>query len=122
MTQSVLQTPGIPPSLVSDHSLAVYTFIETKSDSDELPEKFVMTVNTNDGPLVIDLDYEKTTGDTIHTLAARSLIKDLERGTSYLHKNPISPSSREIEWVRIVNQTRLRVLVKKKNDRTLNRR
>jgi len=40
---------------------------------------------------------EKTTGSTVQRLAARSLIRDLEEGTSHLHNQTIRPKDSDVK-------------------------
>jgi hypothetical protein len=77
---TVQQAPWIVPPIFSGERLAVFA----TGLADEVTS-VTLTAQTPDGPLTVTLPATWVEGNTIHTLAAREQIRDLERGTSWLH-------------------------------------
>jgi len=67
----------------------VYALVEPNGT---IPNTVELKADSPDGPLSIFLPVERTKGTFIHRLAARSLIRDLEQGTSGRQINAQSES------------------------------
>jgi uncharacterized protein YegL len=77
----VYQAPFILPPVYSNKRFICYAYLHPSVNVD----KITLTAESPDGPLDVILPIERTTGLTIHRLAARALIRDLEEGSSHLH-------------------------------------
>eukprot|EP01126_Amoeba_proteus_P010643 TRINITY_DN14174_c0_g1_i4.p1 TRINITY_DN14174_c0_g1~~TRINITY_DN14174_c0_g1_i4.p1 ORF type:complete len:630 (+),score=158.07 TRINITY_DN14174_c0_g1_i4:568-2457(+) len=94
--QKLYQAPFLPPPIFSNNRFVMYALFS----SGALPTNTINISATapDGGPLDIDVPITKlsTVGKTLHVLAARALIRDLEEGTSHLHwrKTNVHPSKR----------------------------
>jgi hypothetical protein len=77
---TVQQAPWIVPPIFSGEKFAVFA-----TGLADAVTSVTLTAQTPDGPLTVTLPATWVEGNTIHTLAARAQIRDLERGTSWLH-------------------------------------
>eukprot|EP00027_Filamoeba_sp_ATCC50430_P002059 CAMPEP_0168544036 /NCGR_PEP_ID=MMETSP0413-20121227/2210_1 /TAXON_ID=136452 /ORGANISM="Filamoeba nolandi, Strain NC-AS-23-1" /LENGTH=600 /DNA_ID=CAMNT_0008574039 /DNA_START=272 /DNA_END=2071 /DNA_ORIENTATION=+ len=84
-SEPIRQAPFEFPPLFSGRRVLIYALFASHIP---MPQSVKVTAQSPDGPLSIELplDQFKYSGNQIHTLAARSLIRDLEEGSSYLHK------------------------------------
>lgn len=89
------QAPFLPPPIFSNTKFVMYAFFAPGS----VPtESIRISAESPEGPMDIDLPITKleSVGKTIHILGAKTLIRDLEEGTSHLHwrKTNVPPSMR----------------------------
>eukprot|EP01102_Stenamoeba_stenopodia_P012214 TRINITY_DN3828_c0_g1_i1.p1 TRINITY_DN3828_c0_g1~~TRINITY_DN3828_c0_g1_i1.p1 ORF type:complete len:722 (+),score=174.56 TRINITY_DN3828_c0_g1_i1:35-2200(+) len=89
----VYQAPFNVPPIYSGKRFIVYAFLHPNA----IPEKITVKADSPDGPLDLVLQVEKTFGSTVQRLAARSLIRDLEEGTSHLHKQKRRPAEARVK-------------------------
>ncbi|CAG8726389.1 8910_t:CDS:10 [Dentiscutata erythropus] len=83
----IQQAPFLIPPIYSGVRFIVYCLLEKGI---EAREEITLIAMSNDGPIKISipLDPVLLNGSTIHALAARKLIQDLDDGTSFIHKHP----------------------------------
>eukprot|EP01102_Stenamoeba_stenopodia_P005495 TRINITY_DN1620_c0_g2_i1.p1 TRINITY_DN1620_c0_g2~~TRINITY_DN1620_c0_g2_i1.p1 ORF type:complete len:1025 (-),score=271.61 TRINITY_DN1620_c0_g2_i1:66-3068(-) len=89
----VYQAPYNVPPIYSGKRFIVYAFLHPTA----IPQQIVIKADSPDGPLNLTLPLERTTGATVQRLAARSLIRDLEEGTSHLHNQPFRPEESRVK-------------------------
>eukprot|EP00122_Pirum_gemmata_P006481 Pgem_evm1s5926 len=83
----LMQTPYKARPIFTDTRFIAYLFLKP---DDQIPSKVLIKAITPEGPLSVELDIEeenKFQGDLIHKMAARSMIRDLEEKSSYMHLN-----------------------------------
>jgi len=91
----VYQAPYNVPPIYSGKRFIVYAFLHPTA----VPNQIVVKADSPDGPLNLTLPIERTTGAAVQRLAARSLIRDLEEGTSHLHNQPFRPEESKVKQV-----------------------
>jgi len=89
----VYQAPYVLPSIFSNKKFICYAFLHPSVKM----EKITLTADSPDGPLNVTLPVEQTSGGVVHRLAARTLIRDLEEGSSHLHRRAIKPSQEQVK-------------------------
>eukprot|EP01102_Stenamoeba_stenopodia_P013992 TRINITY_DN4606_c0_g1_i3.p1 TRINITY_DN4606_c0_g1~~TRINITY_DN4606_c0_g1_i3.p1 ORF type:complete len:764 (-),score=185.45 TRINITY_DN4606_c0_g1_i3:796-3087(-) len=89
----IYQAPYNVPPIFSGKRFIVYAFLHPNA----VPENITVKADSPDGPLDLVLPVEKTSGSTVQRLAARSLIRDLEEGTSHLHNQSIRPQEDRVK-------------------------
>ena len=80
----IYQAPFLPPPIFSGAKFTYYAFFA----KDQVPVDVVtITAQSPEGPIELSVPVTKieSVGRTVHLLAAKTLIKDLEDGTSHLH-------------------------------------
>jgi len=90
------QTPFCPPPVIDGMHFLVYAIYGKEN---ELPPQVVILADSPTGPLRMEIPVEPErtiTGNLLHTMAARSMIRDLEEGRSWLQQTGYSRSSTEV--------------------------
>ncbi|KAJ3129833.1 hypothetical protein HK098_008067 [Nowakowskiella sp. JEL0407] len=83
---NIIQSPHYVPGIYTGSRLLVYALLRGKIKS--LPSKISIDGMCGVDPVTLTVPISVCQpGNAIHTLAARSIIRDLEEGTSYLHDN-----------------------------------
>jgi uncharacterized protein YegL len=83
-----VQAPFLVPPVFSESRFLIFCLLPPGVAP---PTKAVVHANTPDGVLAVELaptPADIFEGNTLHTLAARELIRDLEEGRSFMHKAP----------------------------------
>ncbi|KAJ1559582.1 hypothetical protein HK405_010075, partial [Cladochytrium tenue] len=91
----VRQAPFHLPTLWPGARFTVYAVLDAEVPT---PSRVKVTAMTGDGPLVLEVDVAgggagEETGTTLHVLAARKLIQDLEEARSYLDAEMPAPEA-----------------------------
>eukprot|EP01102_Stenamoeba_stenopodia_P005493 TRINITY_DN1620_c0_g1_i1.p1 TRINITY_DN1620_c0_g1~~TRINITY_DN1620_c0_g1_i1.p1 ORF type:complete len:951 (-),score=170.99 TRINITY_DN1620_c0_g1_i1:160-3012(-) len=89
----IYQAPYNVPPIFSGKRFIVYAFLHPTA----IPQQIVVNADSPDGPLNLTLRIERTSGATVQRLAARSLIRDLEEGTSHLHSQTLRPEESKVK-------------------------
>ena len=97
------QAPFNIPPIFSGTRFIAYAFLR-KTKGAPAPRHITITAQSPDGPLSIELEVEEHSGNLVQKLTARSLIRDLEEGSSWLHsanQNSVNNSQIKAEIVRL---------------------
>ncbi|KAJ1549299.1 hypothetical protein HK405_006074 [Cladochytrium tenue] len=91
----VRQAPFHVPTLWPGARFTVYAVLDAEVPA---PSRVKVTARTHDGPLALEVDVTgggagDQTGTTLHVLAARKLIQDLEEARSYLDAEMPAPEA-----------------------------
>jgi len=80
-----IQAPNLLPALFPFNRTTIYLLLDSKTPQKEI-SSITLRATSPQGPLelAIDVDDTKTSGATIHQLAARKVIQDLEEGRGWL--------------------------------------
>ena len=95
------QTPYQIPPIFSGTRFIAYAFLKKGAQSLPSPRTITITAQSPDGPLSLQLEIEEHIGNLVQKLAARSLIRDLEEGSSWLHATNANNSVIKNEIVRL---------------------
>jgi hypothetical protein len=89
----VYQAPFVLPPVFSNKRFICYAYLHPSVNVTQI----TLTADSPDGPLNVTLPIEQTSGLTIHRLAARGLIRDLEEGSSHLHFGTVRASEEKVK-------------------------
>lgn len=80
----ILQTPSEIPPLYPFNRTSVYLLMSPET-SDKIPESVILRAESKYGPLEVEIPVTTTTtGETIHQLAARKAIHEMEEGRGWI--------------------------------------
>ncbi|KAJ3414025.1 hypothetical protein HDV05_007150 [Chytridiales sp. JEL 0842] len=91
--RDVQQAPYILPNFFPGSRFTAYAILAPHV---KIPETLTITGTSTDGPISLTVPIlPAPAGTTIHTLAARKLLQDLEDGRSFLHVHPDAVKSKK---------------------------
>ena len=97
----VVQAPHFAPPVFNGERFVVFAFFKPEFG---VPARVELKGSSDAGPLSFDISLESLPviqGNTIHSLAARALIRDLEEGTSFMHTMARGDAAISAEIVRL---------------------
>ncbi|KAI1419906.1 von Willebrand factor type A domain-containing protein [Xylaria sp. FL1777] len=112
---SILQAPFRVPPFYSFSRLTIFLLLDS-STYGLTPESIILRAISKDGPIKLEIEVDDVgRGETIHQLAAKQAVSELEKGHGWLSKatqkdsNVLLKSEYESQWDEIVEREAIRL-------------